>query len=119
MKFLTECKFVMKIPTKQLKKFKNTKLIFLNVNSCFTLGKILIRRRNGQRELCRLPQLYHLALLYNKIQFNTIQNSTVYTVGPLLRGKIAKIVIYDQARVNGGSNLDSPGQRCVLKLEVF
>jgi len=30
--------------------------------------------------------------------------------------KIAKIVIYDQARVNGGSNSEYPGQRWVLKL---
>ena len=49
---------------------------FLNVKSSFTLGKILIRRRSGQRELCRLPQLYHLALLYVKyseIQYRTVQ----------------------------------------------
>ena len=31
-------------------------------------------------------------------------------VGLLLCGKIAKIVIYDQARVNGGSNYEYPVQ---------
>ena len=30
---------------------------------------------------------------------------------PLLQVKIAKIVIYDQVRVNGGSNLEHPRQR--------
>ena len=33
-------------------------------------------------------------------------------------GNIAKIVIYDQARVNGGSNYEYPGQRWVLKLVI-
>ena len=33
-------------------------------------------------------------------------------VGPLL---LAKIVIYDQARVNGGCNYDYPGQSWVRK----
>ena len=39
MKFLTECKFVMKIPTKQLKKLKNTKLIFFKCKQLFYLRK--------------------------------------------------------------------------------
>ena len=34
----------------------------------------------------------------------------------LLIGKIAKIVIFDNARVIGGINYDFPGQRWVLKL---
>ena len=34
-------------------------------------------------------------------------------------GKIAKIVIYDNARVNGGTNYDYPGQRWVSKLGFF
>ena len=38
--------------------------------------------------------------------------------GSTLKRKIAKIVIYDQARVNGGSNYKYPGQRWVLKLVV-
>ena len=33
--------------------------------------------------------------------------------------KIAKIVIYDQVRVNGGSNYEYPGQRWVLKLVKY
>ena len=37
-------------------------------------------------------------------------------MGPLLLGKIPKIVIYDQARVNGGSNYEYLGQRRVPKL---
>ena len=36
----------------------------------------------------------------------------------ILQGKIAKFVIYVQARVNGGSNYEYPGQRWVLKLVV-
>ena len=32
--------------------------------------------------------------------------------------KIAKIVIYDKMRVNGGTNYDSPGQRWVPKLVI-
>jgi len=37
-------------------------------------------------------------------------------VGQLLKGKKANTVIYDQARVNGGSNYEYPGQRCIFKL---
>ena len=37
----------------------------------------------------------------------------------LLRLKIAKFVIYDQARVNGGSNYENTGQRWVLKLMII
>ena len=37
-------------------------------------------------------------------------------VGPLLTGKIAKIVIYNKGRVNGGTNYDSPAPRWVPKL---
>jgi len=37
-------------------------------------------------------------------------------MGRLLKGKIAIIVNYNQARVNGGSNYEYPGQRCVLQL---
>ena len=40
-------------------------------------------------------------------------------MGPLLKGKIAKIVIYDQARVNGGSNYKYTGKRWVLKLVKY
>ena len=34
----------------------------------------------------------------------------------MLQGKIANIVIYDQARVNGWSNYEYPGQGWILKL---
>ena len=37
-------------------------------------------------------------------------------VGRLLLGKIANIVIYDQAQVNGGVNYEYPGQRWVPEL---
>ena len=37
-------------------------------------------------------------------------------VGLILSGKIGKIIIYDKARVNGGTNYDYPGQRWVPKL---
>ena len=37
-------------------------------------------------------------------------------MGRLLTGKIAKILIYDKGRVNGGTNYDSPGQRRFRKL---
>ena len=37
-------------------------------------------------------------------------------VDRLLLGKIAKTVIYDKARVNGGTNQDYPGQRWVPKI---
>ena len=37
-------------------------------------------------------------------------------VGRLLQGKIAKIVIYDHARVNGVSYYEYPGQPWVPKL---
>ena len=37
-------------------------------------------------------------------------------VGQLLSEKKTKIVIYDKARVNGGTNYDYPGQGWVLKL---
>ena len=32
---------------------------------------------------------------------------------------LAKIVIYDQARINGGSNNENPGQRWDLKLVYY
>jgi len=32
-------------------------------------------------------------------------------VGQLLHGKIAKIPMYNQARVNGASNYENPGQQ--------
>ena len=32
-------------------------------------------------------------------------------VGQLLHGEIAKILIYNQARVNGASNYENPGQQ--------
>ena len=37
-------------------------------------------------------------------------------MGQLLTGKIAKIVIYDKVRVNGGTDYDSPEPRFVPKL---
>ena len=37
-------------------------------------------------------------------------------MGRLVSLKIAKIVIYDKGRVNGGTNYDSPGQGWVPKL---
>ena len=37
-------------------------------------------------------------------------------MGCLLYGKTAKIVIFDQARVNGGNNYELPGQRWAPKL---
>ena len=43
----------------------------------------------------------------------------VQWVGRLLSGKIAKIAIYDNARVNGGTNYDNPGQRWVPKLGFY
>jgi len=43
----------------------------------------------------------------------------LYWVGRLLDGKIAKIVIYVKAQVNGGTNNDYPGQRWVPKKSLF
>ena len=40
-------------------------------------------------------------------------------MGPFFREKIAKIVISDQGRVNGGSNYMYPGQNWVLKLVEY
>ena len=40
-------------------------------------------------------------------------------MGPLLYGKIAKIVIYDLERVNGGSIYEYPDQRLVLRLVLY
>ena len=37
-------------------------------------------------------------------------------VGQLLTGQIIKIIIYEKARINGGTNYDSPGQGWVPKL---
>ena len=37
-------------------------------------------------------------------------------MGPLLYENLAYILNYDQARVNGRSNYEFPGQRWVLKL---
>jgi len=39
-------------------------------------------------------------------------------LGPLLTGKIAKIVIYDRGQVNGGTKYDSPGP-CWVPKPVF
>ena len=41
-------------------------------------------------------------------------------VGSLLKGNVALIVIYDLARVNGGSNYEyTPGQRWFLSYLVY
>ena len=40
-------------------------------------------------------------------------------MGLFVKGKIAKIVIYDQAHVNGGINYEYLEQRLVLKLVVY
>ena len=37
-------------------------------------------------------------------------------MGRLLSGKIVKIIIYDEGRVNGGTKYDFPGPRWVPKL---
>ena len=40
-------------------------------------------------------------------------------VGPPIQRKIVEILIYDQERVNGGSNYEYPGQRRVLNLVLL
>ena len=37
----------------------------------------------------------------------------------ILKGNLAQIIIYDQTRVNGGSNFGYPGQRWVSQLVYF
>jgi len=37
-------------------------------------------------------------------------------VGPLLKGKKAKNIIYDKGRINSGENYDSPGPSWVPEL---
>ena len=39
-------------------------------------------------------------------------------MGRLLSGKIVKIIIYDEGRINGGTNYDFPGPRWVPKLGI-
>ena len=98
---------------------------FINVHLRFVIvGKSESSNRHRQHRHAKCVSIYIKFYLSLTVCFS-LSNKNSGILGPildsklsdpLLKRKIAKIVIYDKERVNGGINYDSPGLRWVPEL---